>query len=105
MAIKDVKIIRLITGEELLAEVTIETGNSVTVKNAVRIAVIPNPQDRQNPTVGLAPFAQFADDKALVLKQQHVVYIATPIREFISQYNSMFGGIQLPSSPRLVIPE
>jgi len=33
----------------------------------------------------------------------HVLCIMTPIKEFINQYNSMFGGLVLPTS-NLITP-
>jgi hypothetical protein len=101
----NVKIVKLITGEELLAEVTVSSPipTSVTLKNPVRIVVMPNKIDPKTPNIGFAPWAEFSEDKTFDLDKSHVLAIINPIKEFINQYNSMFGGLVVPSS-NLIMP-
>jgi hypothetical protein len=101
----NIKIIKLITGEELLAEVTISSPipTSITLKNPVRIVVMPNKLDPKTPNVGFAPWAEFSEDKSFDLDKAHILAIINPIKEFINQYNSMFGGLVVPSS-NLIMP-
>lgn len=101
----NVKIIKLITGEELLAEVTISSPipTSITLKNPVRIVVMPNKLDPKTPNVGFAPWAEFSEDKTFDLDKAHILAIINPIKEFINQYNTMFGGLVVPSS-NLILP-
>lgn len=98
----NVKILRLITGEELLAEV-LEQGNPVMIKNPVRVVVMPNKLDPKTPNVGFAPWAEFSDDKEFSIDKSNIVAIINPIKEFINQYNSMFGGLVVPKS-NLILP-
>lgn len=98
----NVKLIRFL-GEEVLAEVVSETESTMTIKNAVRIVVIPDQLKSNNPQVALAPFIQFSDDKQLVINKNLVITVAAPLTEFINQYNSMFGGIQLATS-KIIAP-
>lgn len=98
-----VKIIKLITGEELLAEI-MPSGDAVCkIKNPVRIIVMPNKIDPKTPNIGFAPWAEFSDEKEFVLDKSHVLATMTPINEFANQYNSMFGGLVVPKS-NLIIP-
>lgn len=100
----NVKIVKLLTGEEIVAEV-LDLNTTIQVKNPVRVIVIPNKIDPNKPNVGFAPWAEFSDDKTFTLAKSHVVCIMDPIKEFINQYNGMFGGIILnPNGPGLVIP-
>ena len=101
----NIKIIKLITGEELLAEVTISSPipTSITMKNPVRIVVMPNKLDPKTPNVGFAPWAEFSEDKTFDLDKAHILAIINPIKEFVNQYNTMFGGLVVPSS-NLIIP-
>jgi hypothetical protein len=101
----NIKIIKLITGEELLAEVTISSPipTSITLKNPVRIVVMPNKLDPKTPNVGFAPWAEFSEDKSFDLDKAHILAIINPIKEFINQYNTMFGGLVVPSS-NLIMP-
>lgn len=101
---KNIKLIRLVTGEELIAEVVLDTGLKLTIKNPIRIVVMPGKTNPQQPTIGFAPWMEFAEDKEFVLDNSHVLVIMTPIKEFIQQYNSTFSGIVVPQS-NLILPE
>jgi hypothetical protein len=99
----NLKLIKFLGGEEVLAEVVSENDTSITVKNAVRIVVIPDQLNPKTPQVGLAPYLQFSETKDLTLNKNLVITTATPLTEFVNQYNSLFGGIQLPSS-KIITP-
>lgn len=100
----NVKLLKLINGEELVSEIINDDGSTVKIKNPVRIIMMPSKADPKTPSVGLAPWAEFSEDKEIVLDKSHVLCMMTPIREFINQYNSIFGGIVLPSS-KLILSE
>jgi hypothetical protein len=99
----NVKILKMISGEELLAEVVAQTGTELVIKNPVRVVVMPSKSNPQTPTVGFAPWAEFSEDKEFTIHMAHVIVTMKPVQEFINQYNSMFGGIVAPS-PKLIIP-
>jgi hypothetical protein len=100
----NIKILKLITGEELLAEVSDNVvSDKILIKNAVRIVVMPNKLDPKTPNVGFAPWADFSDDKTVTLDKSHIIAIMSPIKEFVNQYNSMFGGLVVPTS-NLIMP-
>lgn len=98
----NLKILKLITGEEILAELLPSSEAVVIAKNPVRVVVIPSRVDPEKPQIGLAPWAQFSDDKTFTIDKSHVLTIMTPIKEFETQYNSLFGGIITP--PKLIVP-
>ena len=98
----NLKLIRML-GEEIIAEVLDENNTTLTVKNAVRIVVIPDQMNPKSPQVGLAPFLQFSDQKELVINKNLVITTATPLTDFVNQYNSLFGGIQVPTS-KIITP-
>lgn len=99
----NIKIIKLITGEELLTEV-LDIGATVSMKNPVRIVVMPNKIDPKTPNIGFAPWAEFSDDKTFYIDKSHVLAIINPIKEFVNQYNSMFGGLVVPTGSNLILP-
>ncbi len=101
--IENLKIIRMLTGEELIAEVLEDVYEYIKVKNALRIVVMPSKTDPNSPTVGLAPYLQFSDDKELTLNKNCVITLATPISDFVNQYNAAFGGLVVPNS-KLIKP-
>lgn len=100
---KNVTLIKFLGGEEILAEITSETDTAINVKNAVRIVVIPDKASPQTPQVGLAPYLQFSESKELTFNKALVVTTATPLTDFVNQYNSLFGGIQLATS-KIITP-
>lgn len=101
--VENIKVIRLVTGEEIIGEVTSDSGTVLTVKNPVRILVIPT-ADQNNPKVGFGPFTQWTEDKDLTFDKSHVMFIATPITEFVNQYTAMFGGLVVPPSSKIITP-
>jgi len=101
---KDIKLIRLLNGEELIAELVLDTGLKLTIKNPIRIVVVPSKGNPQQPTIGFAPWMEFAEEKEVTLDNSHVLCIMTPIKEFITQYNATFSGLVLPQN-NLLLPE
>jgi len=101
--VENLKILRLSTGEEIMGEVTSDNGTVVTIKNPIRIIVVPSQSDPKNPSVAFAPFMQWSDDKELTLNKNHVITIVAPITEFVNQYNGMFGGIVVPQT-KIITP-
>ena len=102
----NVKLIRLLNGEELIAEVVgsiVET-SKLTMKNPLRVMIIPSKSTPQNPTVGFAPWVEFTDDKTFELDKSHVLCIMNPVKEFVNQYNATFGGIITPTTNGLILP-
>jgi len=99
----NVKLVRLINGEELISEVISNGESSIIIKNPVRVVVVPTKTDPKTPTVGFAPWVDFSDDKQFTLDKRHVLVLMSPIQEFVNQYNGMFGGIVAPSS-KLIMP-
>ena len=103
--VKNIKILKLITGQDLIAEVlpnVADGANVVKIKNAIMIVVIPNRADPKTPNVGFGPWAEFSEEKEFTLDKSHILAIMTPIREFVNQYNSLFSGIVMPGSNRII---
>ena len=99
----NIKIVKLLTGEEILAKVLPSSDHVVIMENPVRIVVMPNKIDPKTPNIGFAPWAEFSDDKTFTIDKSHVVVIMTPIKEFVNQYNTMFGKLVTPQSG-LILP-
>jgi hypothetical protein len=83
----DVKLIRLVSGEEIIAEVLDWSNGIVTVKNA--LVVIP-----QQGQVGFAPWATVIDPERpeVALDMKHVIYSVEVAPDVIKQYVKLFGG-------------
>ena len=101
----NVKIVKLVSGEELLAEVTDAAATMpITLKNPVRILVISNKADPKTPQVAFAPWAEFSEEKSFAIDKSHILCIMTPINEFVQQYKTMFGGIIPVGQSKLIMP-
>lgn len=99
-----VKVFKLISGEEVLAEVEKDESNFYTLKNPVGIAIVRG-QNGQ-PNVGFAPFPLHSEQNApssksnftIDIPKQSVIYSYLPASDFLDNYNQIFGsGIVLPN--------
>ena len=89
----DVKLFRIITGEEVVAELVSETEDTVTVKNG--LVVLPSAQN-----IGFAPWATVVnrDKPEITINRNHIVYIAELDSNIRNKYNEIYGS-------KLVTPE
>ena len=89
----EVKLLRVITGEELVAEIVEENAAEVTLKNA--LVVIPTQQ-----SVGFAPWATVIDreNPEVTVSRTHIVYIAGVDDSIRNKYDEIYGS-------KLVKPE
>ena len=95
----DVKLIRIITGEEIIAELLEETDTSIKVQNG--LVVLPNPQG-----VGFAPWATVIskENPEITMNMHHVVYVAEVQEDVSKKYNEMFGSkVIVPESKKLIM--
>ena len=95
---KDVKLIRLITGEEIIAEVLDWQNGVMTIQNA--LVVIP-----QQGQVGFAPWATVInpDMPEIGLDMKHIIYSVEVAEPVVKQYNEIFGSnIVLPDKQLIV---
>jgi len=83
----DVKLIRMVSGEEIIAEVLDWSNGIITVKNA--LVVIP-----QQGQIGFAPWATVIDPERpeVALDMKHVIYSVEVSPDVIKQYVKLFGG-------------
>ena len=90
---KDVKLIRMITGEEIVAEVLDWKNGVLTIQNA--LLVIP-----QQGQVGFAPWATVINPEMpeIGLDMKHVIYSVEVAEPVVEQYNKIFGN-------NIVLPE
>tara|TARA_B100000085_G_scaffold274826_1_gene291982 strand:- start:3274 stop:3573 length:300 start_codon:yes stop_codon:yes gene_type:complete len=96
----NVKLIRIVTGEEIVADLLEDTGDTITIKNA--LVVFPNQQQ-----VGFAPWCTVLDrDRPeITIKHSHVVYIAEVDTNVTKKYTEVFGGVGIvtPEEKKIII--
>ena len=93
----EVKLVRLQTGEELLAK-TEKTETGYLLKKVA--IVLPAGQGK----IGLAPYMPYCDtDDGLEVKESHVMFVMKPVAEFANEYSSNFGsGLVVPTAGDVV---
>ena len=95
----EVKLIRVITGEEIIAELVDWSDGMITVKNG--LVVLPSAQG-----VGFAPWATVIskDEPEITVKKTFIVYIAAVQDDVANKYNEMFGSkVIVPESKKLIV--
>ena len=95
----NVKLFRIVTGEEVIAEVISENDNFVTIKNG--LVVLPTGQ-----SVGFAPWATVIDkdNPELTVSRNHIVYIAEVESGVKKKYNEIYGSkLITPDEKKLVL--
>lgn len=89
MKISGVKIIKLITGEELIGDMT-QMGDNITVKNAATVHLVPGEGSRMG--MAMIPFAPYAEEESFMFNLTHVMTAYTPGTDLLNQYNQRFGS-------------
>ena len=87
-----VKLIRMWSGEDVIADITEESSDSITITDP--IVAVPSQKQGQ---IAFAPWSPLLQKDKLEVTKKYVVYMANPQEEIIEQYNSMFGKISKPT--------
>jgi|TARA_B100001094_G_C18135555_1_gene774871 hypothetical protein len=95
----DVKLLRIITGEEVIAELVTEDENTITIKNG--LVVLPSAQN-----VGFAPWATVIDKEEpdIQLSRDFIVYVVNVDSSVKNKYNQIFGSkLVTPDEKKLIL--
>ena len=88
-----VKLIRMWSGEDVIADITKEDTDSITFTDP--IVAVPSQQQGQ---IAFAPWSPLlAKGNGIEVTKKYVVYEADPQSDIVDQYNSMFGKISTPT--------
>ena len=85
----NIKIVRIVSGEELIGDWNKETN---TITNPV--VMIPIAKDQ----LGFQPWIPYSEEEEMTFKEQHIVVVLTPDNKLQNEYNRVFGS-------GLVVPE
>ena len=84
----NIKVVRLVSGEELIGKWNEEKN---TITNPV--VMIPIAKDQ----LGFQPWIPYSEDEEITLKDQHIVVILTPDTKLQNEYNRVYGsGLVVP---------
>lgn len=84
----DVKLIRLSSGEEILAQIAGETTTSINIKKPIALYAA------EEGKLGFMPYIPYTKaEDGLEIKHIHVLYTVDPIDQVLNQYNEATGSI------------
>ena len=84
----NVKIIRIVSGEELIGDWNDET-NTITSP----VVMVPIAKDQ----LGFQPWIPYSEEEAMTFKEQHIVVVLTPDTKLQNEYNRVYGsGLVVP---------
>lgn len=97
----NIKCIKLISGEEVIADIDENIEGLVLLKNPLLIMMVPNQNNQFG--IGLAPFCSYAQGATVPIRAGAVVSIFEPEAGMKNEYNTRFGtGIIVPESKIIV---
>tara|TARA_Y100000780_G_scaffold164977_1_gene149818 strand:+ start:1105 stop:1389 length:285 start_codon:yes stop_codon:yes gene_type:complete len=92
--IQDIKIVKLVSGEELFCEYDAKAG---TVKNPLTMIPV------NNEKLAFTKWLPYSDDEVFSIEPHHILVVAQPSDAMLNEYNRLFGsGIVVPSGEKLV---
>ena len=90
---KNIRVYKLISGEELIGEVFNQYDQYIDLKNPATIIMQQNPNG--NVGIGLMPFMPYSEGN-VQLNKSAIAGEATPSPNMVNEYNRIFGsGIQV----------
>ena len=92
-----IKLIRMWSGEDVIADVIEENEYTVTMENP--IVAVPSQQPGQ---IAFAPWSPLHAKGKIKVTEKYVVYMGEPQPEIIEQYNSMYGKISTPTKKLII---
>ena len=95
----NVKLIRMSSGEDVIAEVVKHDSNSLTLKNG--IVGVPTQQGTLS-FVAWSPMIS-KEVKDITVSTKFVVYVAEVAEEIVSQYEQMYSPITTPEKKKLIL--
>ena len=85
------KLIRLSTGEEVIAKILEEDECTMTIEDGVML--MPAGEGK----IGFVPFMPYSTGEPVVLRQNHIMFITEPNAYLANQVRQMVSGIEVPS--------
>lgn len=97
---KNIMILKLISGEEIICTVISYlsgTEGSYVIKNPAAIALIPPSSQHQQPSIGLGPWMPYTNkDAEIHISKSHVIVAVEPVEQMVNNYKSIFSTIITP---------
>jgi hypothetical protein len=90
----DVKLLRLTTGEDIVAEVTYSDDVTTSIsKPFVLIPMAQNPGSSTETKLYFSPFIPFAENEEMILKEENIITVNEPKTEIKDNYLQYVGAV------------
>ena len=93
----EIKIMRLVTGEEIICDVSTESSSRYGVVYNIKDVAILIPTEANQ--LGLAPFVPYSTASAdgITLAEKDVMFVTKPVDDLRKQYQNMFSKLMTPN--------
>lgn len=96
----ELRILKLISGEEVVGEIIQDTADSVTIQDPCTLGIM---QSQTGPRLNMMPMLLFSEQKKVQLQKSHILYTVTVAQEIQNKYNEIYGsGIVLPKPSAII---
>ena len=97
MPSSEIKIMRLVTGEEIICDVSTESSSRYGVVYNIKDVAILIPTEANQ--LGLAPFVPYstASVDGITLAEKDVMFVTKPVDDLRKQYQNMFSKLMTPN--------
>ena len=95
----NIKLFKLITGEEVLGDIVKQTDDTFTIEDTVAIVMQPTQDGRISP--GFFPWLSMIDGPKII-KERDVICYGSPEAQLLAAYQSMFSKIITPKKGIIV---
>ena len=94
-----IKILKLVTGEELIGDVTNLNDESILIDKPCALQMIQSRNNPDQPAMALIPYAAYTKGHKVEIFSKYIIWTEEPVTELYNQYNSIFGtGLVVPDS-------
>lgn len=95
----DVRLIRTVVGEDIVAEVLTDDGQGLHVKNPCQIGIMMT--ESGQPNLNIQRMLTFSTSSEVTLNKSMLLYVTTVDPKIEMKYNEIFGNIIVASQPRI----
>ena len=90
----NIKVIRIVSGEELIGDWNEET-NTITSP----VVMVPVAKDQ----LGFQPWIPYSEEEDITFKEQHIIVVLTPDTKLQNEYNKVYGsGLIMPDAEKII---
>jgi hypothetical protein len=91
-----IKVVKLVTGEEVVGDVSINTPGIVTIDRPCAVMLVASKSTPDQHSMALIPYAAYTNDHRIDVKEAAIIWEGELQEDVYNQYNMLYGsGIQI----------